>query len=130
MANDAARMQQSVVPMMHVPDVRLTVEWYESVIGFTRARVHEERGQMLWALMRYGNAEVMINVGGKASDAWRREVDLYILAAGGVDGLYRRWKDRVDVVEEPHDTEYGMRELIVRDLNRFWITVAQPLAST
>ncbi len=130
MANDGVSMQQSVVPMMHVPDVRVTVEWYESVIGFTRARVHEEGGEMLWALLRYGNAEVMLNAGGKASDAWRREVDLYMYAADGVDGLYRRLKGRVDVVEEPHDTEYGMRELIVRDLNRFWITFAEAVASS
>ena len=25
----------------------------------------------------------------------------------------------------PHDTHYGMRELIIRDLNRFWITFGQ-----
>jgi hypothetical protein len=31
----------------------------------------------------------------------------------------------VDVVEVPHDTFYGMRELIIRDLNRFWITFGQ-----
>ena len=129
MANDGVGMQQSVVPMMHVPDVRLTVEWYESVIGFTRARVHEDCGEMLWALLRYGNAKVMFNGGGKASDAWRREVDLYMYVADGVDGLYQRLKGRVDVVEEPHDTEYGMRELIVRDLNRFWITFAEAVAS-
>jgi len=35
-------------------------------------------------------------------------------------------KGRVDVVEGPHDTFYGMRELIIRDLNRFWITVGRP----
>ena len=28
----------------------------------------------------------------------------------------------MDVVEGPHDTFYGMREFIIRDLNRFWIT--------
>ena len=38
-----------------------------------------------------------------------------------------RLKDRVDVVEAPHDTEYGMRELIIRDLNRFWITFGESL---
>ena len=123
-------MPQSVVPMIHVPDVKATVEWYEAVAGFTRARVHEEDGEMLWALLRYGNAEFMLNVGGKTSGARRREVDLYVYAEGGVDEVYRRLKDRVDVVEEPHDTFYGMREVIVRDLNRFWITFAEPVKQT
>ena len=120
-------MQQSVVPMIHVPDVRATVEWYETVAGFTRVRVNEEDGEMNWALLRYGNADVMLNAGGKTSDAHRREVDLYVFAAGGVDAVYARLKGKVDVVEEPHDTFYWMREVIVRDLNRFWITFAEPL---
>jgi hypothetical protein len=114
-------MQQSVVPMLHVPDLRATVEWewYETVAGFTRVRVNEEDGEMLWALLRYGNGEFMLNAGGKASDAWRREVDLYMHTAEGVDAVHARLKGKVDVVEEPHDMDYGMRELIVRDCNRF-----------
>ena len=63
-------MSQTVVPMMHVPDVRATVDWYVS-IGFK------------------------------------------IL----VDDLYRRFKDRVQVVEGPHNTFYGMLEFIIRDIN-------------
>jgi hypothetical protein len=58
-------MQRSVVPMLHVLDVRATVEWYCSVAGFTQVRVHEDGGEMLWALLRYGNADVMLNVGGR-----------------------------------------------------------------
>lgn len=122
-------MQQSIVTMLHVPDVRATVEWYETVAGFTRVRVYEEDGEMLWALLKYGNAEFMLNAGGKASDAWRREVDLYVHTVEDVDAVYERLKGTVDVVEEPHDTFYGMRELIVRDCNRFWITFGEPVES-
>ena len=56
------------------------------------------------------------------------EVDLYIYT-DDVDGLYVRLKDRVDVVEALHDTFYGMREFIIRDINRFWITFGQPVPS-
>lgn len=66
----------------------------------------------------------MFNQGGQVSTAHRREVDLYI-ETNGVDDLYERLKERVEVVESPHDTFYGMREFIFRDLNRFWITFAQ-----
>ena len=57
-------------------------------------------------------------------DKRRREVDLYIYT-DDVDEVYERLKDRVDVIEGPHNTFYGMREVIIRDLNRFWITFAQ-----
>ena len=111
--------------MIQVQDVRATVEWYCS-IGFRRVRANEEDGQMTWALLAYGNGEFMLNAGGRVSKERRREVDLYVYAEGDVDEVYRRLKDRV---EEPHDTEYGMREFIVRDLNRFWITFGEPLSN-
>jgi orotate phosphoribosyltransferase len=69
---------------------------------------------------------VMFNEGGKPSTSFRREVDLYVYA-DRVDEMYERLKDRVDVVETPHDTFYGMREFTIRDLNRFWITLGQPV---
>jgi uncharacterized glyoxalase superfamily protein PhnB len=118
-------MSPTVVTMVNVPDVRATADWYKT-IGFAVPRSHEEDGQMLWALLTFGESEIMLNSGGKPSDAPRREFDLYI-NANGVDEFYSRFKDRVDVVEPPHDTFYGMREFIFRDFNRFWITFAEPL---
>jgi len=31
----------------------------------------------------------------------------------------------VEVVQCPNDTYYGMREFVLRDLNRFWVTFGQ-----
>lgn len=118
-------MPRKIVPMIHVPDVRATAQWY-TTIGFAVPRYHEEEGEMLWALLTFGESEVMLSCGGKPSDALRREFDLYIHTEN-VDELYARYKERLDVVEEPHDTGYGMRELIIRDLNRFWITFGEPM---
>lgn len=119
-------MAKKVVPMIHVPDVRATVEWY-AALGFTVSRTHEDEGEMSWALLSFGDGELMLNEGGRPSADHRREVDLYV-HVDDVDDLYGRLKDRVDVVEDPHDTFYGMRELIIRDLNRFWITFGQAVA--
>jgi uncharacterized glyoxalase superfamily protein PhnB len=118
-------MSQTVVPMIHVPDVRATVEWYSS-IGFKLVRQNEEDGEINWAKLTFGNSEIMFQAGGKSSTEHRREVDLYILT-DNVDDLYRRLKDRVHVVEDPHDTFYGMREFIMRDINRFWVSFGQPI---
>jgi uncharacterized glyoxalase superfamily protein PhnB len=79
---------------------------------------------MSWASLSFGTTDLMFNEGGQPSDAHRREVDLYL----HVDDLDARWealRDRVEVFEPPHDTVYGMREFIIRDLNRFWITFGQ-----
>ena len=64
--------------------------------------------------------------GGKPSAAHHREFDLYI-RIDQVDHLYSGLKDRVQLVEEPHDTFYGMREFIIRDLNEFWIAFGRPI---
>ena len=119
-------LAKKVVPMIHVPDVRAAAGWYES-IGFTVIRTNEEDGEMNWALLSFGSSELMFNEGGEPSTRHRREVDLYV-HVNDVDDLYLRLKDRVEVVEEPHDTFYGMRELIIRDLNRFWVTFGQDMA--
>jgi hypothetical protein len=120
-------MTKKAVPMIHVPDVAATVDWYTS-IGFTSIAEYGNDGDGLsFAMMAFGSSEVMFSQGGHPSSARRRELDLYIYT-DNVDSLYLDLKDRVEVVEGLHDTFYGMREFIVRDLNRFWITFGQESA--
>ena len=117
-------MSRNVVPMIHVPDVRATVDWYEN-IGFRVVEVHgDETDGLSFAIVSFGNGQVMFSEGGETSTKHRREVDLYTYTED-VDAVFAELKDRVDVVEGPHNTFYGMREVIIRDLNGFWITFGQ-----
>ena len=117
-------MSEKIVPMIHVPDVHATVNWYKD-IGFKVIDTYDDGGDGLsFAILSLGNSEVMFNSRGEASTHKRREVDLYIYT-DNVDDLFLRLKDHVEVVEGLHDTFYGMREFIIRDINRFWITFAQ-----
>jgi uncharacterized glyoxalase superfamily protein PhnB len=118
-------MPENVVPMIHVPDVSATVAWYTS-IGFALKQDNAEDGEINWAALSYGDSEIMLNAGGKVSTSHRREVDLYIRTSE-VDRLFGHLKERVEVVEGPHDTFYGMREFIIRDLNGFWVTFGEPV---
>ncbi len=79
---------------------------------------------MNWALLSLGDSELMFNAGGQPSSNDRREVDLYVFCTG-VDDLYGRLKDRAEVIEGIHVSFYGMREFIIRDPNRFWVTFGQ-----
>ena len=117
-------IKKRAVPMIHVPEVLATVEWYKN-IGFTVDNTYGNEGDGLsFAILSFGDTQVMFNQGGSTSSSKRREVDLYVYT-DGIDQLYEQLKDKVDVIEGPHDTFYGMREFIFRDLNRFWITIAQ-----
>ncbi|HET9864440.1 MAG TPA: VOC family protein [Steroidobacteraceae bacterium] len=113
-----------VVPMIHVPDVRATARWYEE-IGFRIERVEENQGTLDRALLSFGETQIVLDAGGRPSNAPRREVDLYV-ETRDVDRLYLGLKDRVEIVEPPHDTFAGMREFIIRDPNRFWMTFGEP----
>jgi hypothetical protein len=133
--------------MIHVPDVRAAAVWYES-IGFVLEAWHGCEASALgqgplpsaeieldWALARWDGEPVMLSAGGVASDAPRRDFDLYVDLRSaspdqGVDALHDRLKGRIDIVEPPHDAFHGNRELIVRDLNGFWITFAQPVTES
>jgi len=117
-------MSQTVIPMIHVPDVNATVDWYVS-IGFKVIRHNEEDGVFNWAKLSFGNSELMLNAGGEPSSAHRREVDLYV-TIDKVDDLHGRLKSRVQLLEGLHDAFYGMREFTIRDLNGFWVTFGQP----
>jgi uncharacterized glyoxalase superfamily protein PhnB len=120
-------MGEEIVPMIHVPDVTATAQWYES-IGFTIVDTFREcdEGEVNWALLRLGDSTIMLNAGGKPSNAPRREFDLYI-HVDDIDSARRRLDAKASIVEDLHDTFYGMREFIVRDCNGFWITFGQRL---
>lgn len=117
-------MTSRAIPMIHVPDVAATARWY-AAIGFTLAGSHEDRGEMLWAHLTLGDSALMLDAGGKPSKAARREVDLYVYV-DDLDAAFSRVTPAAELVEPIHDTAYGMREFIVRDLNRFWLTFGRP----
>ena len=95
-------MNEYVVPMIHVPDVRATVEWYQS-IGFNVVETYDDGTPdgLSFAILSFGNSQVMFNQGGEKSTKRRREVDLYTYV-NDVDELHSQLKDRVDVIEGPH----------------------------
>ena len=89
----------TLTPMLQVPDIRATIAWYVSV-GFTLLETAEEEGELTWALLGYGEGRVMFNCGGHASDAPRRDADLY-LQVENVDALFESLPRGVIVFEEP-----------------------------
>lgn len=120
-------MINRAVPMIHVPDVAATARWYVAV-GFTLEATHEDCGETLWAHLTCGPSALMLSAGGQPSAAHRREVDIYVYV-DDIEAAFARVAPIAESVEPIHDTEYGMREFIVRDPNRFWLTFGQPVAA-
>lgn len=56
-------MEQRVTPMIHVPDVRAAVDWYES-IGFLVINTGDDDGEIVWAELSFGDGRIMFSAGG------------------------------------------------------------------
>jgi len=112
--------------MIHVPDVRATVAWYER-LGFEVLDTFDDGADGLsFGILSFGDSRVMFNQGGAASTASRREVDLYVYT-DDLENQYERVRTLAPIMEEPHDTDYGMREFVLRDCSGFWITFGRDL---
>jgi hypothetical protein len=120
-------MPERIVPMIRVPDVNATAQWYAS-IGFEICNVNREgdKGEIDWALLRLGQSEIMLSAGGQPSSAPRREFDLYT-HVDDVGGLRRSLDGKIELVEDLHETFYGAGEFIIGDCNGFWITFGGPI---
>ena len=58
-------MAKKATPMIHVPDVRATVDWYKA-IGFTVGATYDDGGEGLsFAILSFGSGEVMFSSGGQ-----------------------------------------------------------------
>jgi len=76
MVSERAVVPRAATPMIHVPDVRATAAWYET-IGFTVLETFGDGGEgVSFAILSVGNTRLMLNQGGRPSTAERREVDL------------------------------------------------------
>jgi uncharacterized glyoxalase superfamily protein PhnB len=115
-------MSAAITPLLHVPDVVKTAAWYAR-LGFATRDIGYHGDQAVFAALTFGDSEVMLSVGGHASDD-RRDADLYI-RRDDIVALFDHLRSQVDVVEEPHETFYGIREFIIRDVNGFWITFGE-----
>jgi catechol 2,3-dioxygenase-like lactoylglutathione lyase family enzyme len=117
-----------LTPGLEVRDMAATVAWYQS-IGFELRASHENEGKLDWALLGFGNAEVMLF----PSDETAR-VSLWI-GTNRIDDLYALLKQRqleraraelageaTDVPEVQFNGDlytafYGVREFSIRDPN-------------
>lgn len=127
--------------MMAVPNVRATVEWYQS-IGFQLEGQYSIDTDEAWAGVYLGGCFFMFVPRGSASSE-RREVSFWI-RTDRVDDLYELLKQRqlehasnalagktagaqLRFKQDIHDAFYGEREFTIMDLNGYELTFAQTL---
>jgi ankyrin repeat protein len=138
-----AKMASSIkkgVPMVKVPDVAATLEWYTS-IGFTELTRFGDDGEVNFGMVSFGGAEVMFVPGGQPQPP--HDVSLWFYT-DQIDRLYKTMKakqieaakadlaeqaaaqPRIVFEEDHYDPFYGGRQFSISDLNGFDVLFLQP----
>jgi catechol 2,3-dioxygenase-like lactoylglutathione lyase family enzyme len=111
---------EHITPLLNVEDVQRSLDFYTSALGFELGNRWESEGKLMWARIKAGPVELMLNGRGAGEDARRRarpghhDVVLYI----GVDDvvpLHARLLADGLAPGEIHDEEYGLRQFSLRD---------------
>lgn len=128
-------MLKTLTPNLMVENVRETVDWYTSVLGFQSETEVPGQDGPVFAIVRRDTVTLMFQeraslegdlpalhgVPIAASQTLYIEVD-------DVDGLRRQVGERAGIVKDLHETIYGTREFYFTDLNGYVLSFSQSLS--
>ena len=126
-------MLKRITPNIIVEDVSRTIKFYTDIIAcFELVDYDSKKGKFSWALLRCGDTQIMFESResiAKSIPALEHSnkngaITIYV-ELDGIKELYKMIKDKVDIVKDLHNAEYGMREFSIQDCNGFIITFAE-----
>jgi glyoxylase I family protein len=118
---------RGLTPLLQVYDMPTSVRFYRDVLGFEVAATSPMLGEdrFHWALLRLGDAELMLNTAYEFDNDRPAEADHARTAAHDdtglffgcpdVDAAYQELRGKGVRVKEPLVTGYGMKQMYVRD---------------
>lgn len=116
-----------LAPMLWVDDVRATIDYYVSVLGFEEANYQPD---WLWGLVEKDAVRIML-AGQNEHIPYNGPQftgSLY-LRTDDVEAWWNNLKDKADVYYAIENFEYGMREFAIRDCNGYIIQFGQDISA-
>ena len=126
-----------LTPNFEVADIRQSVQFYQTVLGFTLTAavpdaqdgVHQQLADgatYVFAMMKHGDVELMF----QRSDSFKHDVEIanqesigasisFYFEIEGIQQLYNSVKDQVDRITPIKKTWYGADEFYMHDLNGY-----------
>jgi glyoxylase I family protein len=122
---------QSLTPLLMVYDMRRSVAFYRDVLGFEVLEDWEPDGHLYWAMLKLGDAVLMLNADyeddkrpPEPGPLIEHKLTLYF-ACRDVDAAYAQLRDLRCDAKEPVNTHYGMRQVFLRDPDGFSLCLQQ-----
>jgi glyoxylase I family protein len=119
---------RGVAPLLQVYDMPRSVRFYRDMLGFEVVATSPNLGgedRFHWALLRLGDAEIMLNTAYEFDEQRPAEPDLPRTAAHGdtglffgcpdVDAAYEEFSGKGLKLKKPHVAGYGMKQLSFSD---------------
>ena len=128
-------MLKTLTPNLMVENVRATVDWYTSVLGFqTETEVPGSDGPV-FAIMRRDGVILMFQARASLEEDLPMLHGVPIAASqtlyvdvDEIEGLRRQVEGKVKIVKDIHDTFYGTREFYFTDLNGYILSFSQSIS--
>ncbi|MCF8239857.1 MAG: hypothetical protein K9J16_00620 [Melioribacteraceae bacterium] len=128
-------MIKSLSPNMIVENVNETIEYYKKFIGFELIHTVPDEGTFNWAMMKHGEINLMF----QSVESIIAELPQFsgqlnsrgcalFMVVEGLEQMYRKIKDDVEVIKPFEKTFYGMNEFTILDINGYFLTFAEPVA--
>ena len=118
----------AVAPQLAVPDVIEAAEYYRDVFGFTIAGTFGD--PPVHAIVNRDEAHIFFGRSGEGTGVSNRSlsptgIDIYLWLEGLDDFAGEIGTRGGDIIEGPVTRSYGVREIVVRDLNGFVLTFGE-----
>lgn len=125
---------KKITPNLMVEDISQTVKFYEDLLGFTLDRSVPDEEPYEWASVKAGEVELMF----QARTSLSEDMPLFegmpvggtltlFVRMNGIQELYDRLHNKVELVQDLFETFYGMREFSIKDPNGYILTFAEPV---
>ena len=134
---------QKLTPNFSVRDVRETVKFYQDLLGFKFEMAVpdgstiidneiSEKGEYAYAMMSKDEVYVMF----LKTDSFVKDISvlnnfpqgasvLFYIDVEGIDEVYTKLKENVEIAKALETTWYGMREFYIKDCNGYIIGFAE-----
>jgi lactoylglutathione lyase len=125
-------MLKKLTPNLMVEDVGRTLVFYRETLGFDVLTTLPEQEPFAFAIVKRDGVELMFqsrlslseNVPALTGAPIGASQTFYIEVTG-IQDLYQRLRDRVEIVVDFHDTFYGTQEFYFRDINGYILSFSE-----
>jgi uncharacterized glyoxalase superfamily protein PhnB len=113
---------RSLVPMLQTLDLRQTVVWYQTVLGFQR--VGEEADG--WCCLSRDGVSIMFMTNDHLGPPHATATQYFTV--DDADVLWDSIKDDCKAEWGPEDMPYGLREFAIKDPNGYLLSFGSPIS--